>query len=157
MQRISTFLWFDRQAEEAAQLYTSLFDGARITHVDHYGTAGPLPAGTVKTVSFELPGMHLIALNAGPHHAFNEAVSLMVHCEDQDEVDHLWQQLTAGGEPGPCGWLKDRYGLSWQVVPHLLFTLVGDPDPAKSQAVMAAMLTMGKIDSAALQTAYDNA
>jgi len=157
MHGITTCLWFDTQAEEAAKHYTSIFSDGRITHVDYYGSAGPREEDLVKTVSFEVAGHKLIALNGGPNYTFNEAISLMVHCDTQDEVDDLWVRLGDGGEGGPCGWLKDRYGLSWQVVPALLFELVDDPDPVKSQAVMAAMLQMGKLDSAALQAAYDNA
>jgi predicted 3-demethylubiquinone-9 3-methyltransferase (glyoxalase superfamily) len=158
MQGITTFLWFDTEAEEAATFYTSVFpDDSRITTIDHYGSAGPREAGLVKTVSFEVAGQRLMALNGGPGMAFTEAVSLMVHCEGQDEVDRVWDRLTEGGEPGPCGWLKDRYGLSWQVVPALLFELVADPDQVRAQAVMAAMLQMGKLDCAALQAAFDNA
>lgn len=155
--RITTFLWFDTEAEQAARFYTSLFDDGRITLVDHYGSAGPRPAGMVKTVTFEAASHRLMALNGGSDYAFNEAVSLLVRCESQLEVDRLWDRLTDGGEPGPCGWLKDRYGLSWQIVPELLFTLVHDDDEVKAQAVMAAMLRMGKIESAALQAAYDAA
>ena len=156
MTELTTNLWFDHQAEEAATFYVSLFEDGRITLVDHYGSAGPLPDGTVKTVSFELANHRLIALNGGAGDTFNDAVSLMIRCGTQDEVDRLWERLTAdGGKAGPCGWLKDRFGLSWQIVPELLFTLVHDDDEAKAQAVMAAMLRMGKIDSAALQAAYD--
>ena len=157
MQVLKPFLWFDTQAEEAATYYTSLFDDGKITHVEHYGEAGPGAAGTVMTVDFELAGQKFIALNGGPEYTFNESVSFMVHCDNQDEVDRYWSQLSDGGEEGPCGWLKDRYGLSWQIVPMLLFELLGDPDPVKSQAVMAAMLKMDKIDSALLQEAYDGA
>ena len=157
MQGITTFLWFDTEAEEAARYYTSIFDDGRIVNVSHYGEAGPRPVGMVMTVDFELAGQKLIALNGGPDYKFNESVSLMVQCDTQDEVDRYWARLTDGGEEGPCGWLKDRYGLSWQIVPTLLFMLLGDPDQRKAQAAMAAMLTMTKIDSAALQAAYDAA
>jgi predicted 3-demethylubiquinone-9 3-methyltransferase (glyoxalase superfamily) len=157
MQRITTFLWFDTQAEEAANYYASIFDDGKITNVSHYGSAGPRPAGMVMTVDFDLAGQKFIALNGGPDYQFNESVSLVVHCHNQDEVDHYWSRLTEGGHEGPCGWLKDKYGLSWQVVPTLLDELLGDPDPVKSQAVMAAMLNMGKMDSMALQAAYDKA
>jgi predicted 3-demethylubiquinone-9 3-methyltransferase (glyoxalase superfamily) len=158
MNTVTTFLWFDDEAEEAATFYTSLFDDGRITQIDHYGTAGPRPAGMVKTVTFELAGHQLMALNGGDSYTFNESVSLMIRCDTQAAVDRLWEQLTVdGGEAGPCGWLKDRYGLSWQVVPELLFTLVRDDDETKAQAVMAAMLQMGRIDSEKLQAAYDNA
>jgi predicted 3-demethylubiquinone-9 3-methyltransferase (glyoxalase superfamily) len=157
MKGLSTFLWFDTQAEDAADHYTSIFDDGKITGVTHYGTAGPRPAGMVMTVDFELAGQSFIALNGGPNYRFNESVSIMIHCDTQDEVDRYWSRLTDGGEEGPCGWLKDKYGLSWQIVPTLMFELLGDPDPVKSQAAMAAMLTMGKIDSRALQDAFDNA
>ena len=157
MHAISTFLWFDTEAEEAAGFYTSLFENSRIISVDHYGSAGPRPAGLVRTVRFELAGQPLIALNGGPDHGFTEAMSLLVHCDTQDEVDRLWERLTDGGDPGPCGWLKDRYGLSWQIVPRLMFTLLDDPDRVRSEAAMAAMLQMGKLDSVALQAAFDAA
>jgi len=157
MQGVTPFLWFDTQAEEAANYYSSVFDDGKITHVAHYGEAGPRPAGAVMTVDFELAGQKFIALNGGPEYHFNESVSFMVFCDTQDEVDRCWSQLSDDGEEGPCGWLKDKYGLSWQIVPTLLFELLGDPDPVKSQAVMAAMLKMDKIDSAVLQAAYDSA
>lgn len=157
MQRITTFLWFDTEAEEAANYYTSIFDDGKITRVKHYGSAGPREAGLVMTVEFELAGLELIALNGGPQFTFNESVSLMVHCDSQDEVDRYWSRLTDGGEEGACGWLKDRYGLSWQICPTLLFDLMDDPDPVKGQAVMAAMLKMGKLESSVLHVAYDNA
>lgn len=155
MHDISTFLWFDTEAEEAAAFYTSLFDDGKINYVDHYGSAGPRPAGLVRTVRFELAGRRFIALNGGPDHAFTEAVSVLVHCDSQDEVDRLWDRLTEGGVPGPCGWLEDRYGLSWQIVPELFFDLIGDPDPVRSEAAMAAMLTMGKLDCATLLAAVE--
>jgi predicted 3-demethylubiquinone-9 3-methyltransferase (glyoxalase superfamily) len=157
MQGITTFLWFDTEAEEAARFYTSLFSDGTITHVDHFGSAGPRPAGMVKTVGFEVAGHRLMALNGGPDHEFNESVSLMVHCDTQGEVDHLWDALTEGGSPGPCGWLRDRYGLSWQVVPQRLLDLVADPDRVKAEAVMAAMLSSGKLEIRTLQAAYDAA
>lgn len=156
MQGLTTFLWFDTQAEEAATYYTSVFDDGKIRHVAYSGKAGPGAIGTVLTVDFELAGRQFMALNGGPQFTFNEAVSIMVTCDSPDEVDRYWEQLSEGGEKGPCGWLKDKYGLSWQIVPTLLFELQNDPDPDKSAAVMAAMLQMGKIDSAALQAAYDN-
>jgi predicted 3-demethylubiquinone-9 3-methyltransferase (glyoxalase superfamily) len=165
MQKITTFLWFDHQAEEAAQYYVSVFserpgatpEGSRVLEVRRYGEAGPGVAGSVMTVSFRLEGQELLALNGGPEYHFTEAVSLFVLCDGQDEVDALWTRLSDGGEKGLCGWLKDRYGLSWQIVPTVLDKLLGDPDPAKSQAVMAAMLTMGKLDGEELQRAYDAA
>ena len=155
MHDISTFLWFDTEAEEAARFYTSLFDDDEVTYVDHYGSAGPREAGLVRTVRFTLLGRSFIALNGGSDYAFNEAVSVLVHCDTQEEVDALWAALTDGGEPGPCGWLKDRYGLSWQVVPELFFELIGDPDPVRSEAAMAAMLSMGKLDIDGIQVAVD--
>jgi predicted 3-demethylubiquinone-9 3-methyltransferase (glyoxalase superfamily) len=156
--KITPNLWFDDQAEEAAQFYTSVFKDSRIVEITHYGEAGPRPAGMVMTVSFELAGQQFTALNGGPDFTFNEACSFVVSCEDQAEVDYFWDKLTeGGGEPGPCGWLKDRFGLSWQIVPAILPRLVGDPDTAKAQRVMAAMLQMGKLDVQALQDAADRA
>ncbi|MFE6051325.1 VOC family protein [Kitasatospora sp. NPDC056446] len=147
MQKISTFLWFDDRAEEAATFYTSLFPDSRITRVTRHGRAGPGPAGSVMTVDFELAGREYVALNGGPVFTFTEAVSLQVECEDQQEVDRLWAGLTAdGGEPGPCGWLKDRFGLSWQITPKVLLDLVGGEDRAAADRVTAAMLRMGKLD-----------
>ncbi|HET8660251.1 MAG TPA: VOC family protein [Micromonosporaceae bacterium] len=155
MQKITTFLWFDTQAEEAAAFYTSVFDSSRIVSVQRYGEAGPGPAGSVMTVNFELAGQQFIALNGGPQFRFTEAVSLYVDCESQEEVDELWAKLTDGGEEGPCGWLKDRYGLSWQIVPRALTDLMSDPDPAKANRVMQAMLGMKKIDVKGLVDAYE--
>lgn len=156
MSRIHPFLWFDTQAEEAANFYVSIFPGSRITGVTRYGAAGPGPAGSAMTVQFELDGREFIALNGGPHFTFNEAVSFSVSCATQDEVDRYWSQLTAGGgEEGRCGWLKDRYGLSWQVTPVALGRLLSDPDPGRSRRVMEAMLQMRKIDVAALERARD--
>ncbi len=153
-QKITTFLWFDDQAEEAAALYTSLFPDSRITHVQRYGEAGPGPAGTAMIVNFELAGQQYTALNGGPAHKFTEAISLYVDCADQEEVDRLWDALIAdGGEPGPCGWLKDRFGLSWQIIPQALPELLSDPDPAVSQPATKAMLGMSKIDVQALREA----
>jgi len=157
MTSIRTFLWFNTEAEEAANYYVSVFDDGEITGVTHFGSAGPGAAGTVQEVSFELAGREFVGLNGGPDYEFNESVSILVTCDTQDEVDHYWSQLTSEGEEGPCGWLKDRYGLSWQVFPNLFFELRADPEATKSQAVMAAMLQMGKVDSAGLQSAYDNA
>jgi predicted 3-demethylubiquinone-9 3-methyltransferase (glyoxalase superfamily) len=157
MTRTNPCLWFDTQGEEAANFYTSVFPNSRIIRVTRYGEAGPGPAGSVMTVEFELDGQPYVALNGGPQFTFNEAVSLVVNCADQEEVDHYWNRLSEGGEKGPCGWLKDRYGLSWQVVPTLLDDLVSDPDPAKSQAAMKAMLGMKKIVVSELQAAYDSA
>ena len=155
MTRITPCLWFDTEGEEAATFYVSLFKNSRITDVSRYGEAGPRPAGTVMVVSFELDGQPFTALNGGPEFTFNEAISLQVDCQTQEEVDYYWDGLTAGGEEGPCGWLKDRYGVSWQVVPDALITLIQDPDPGRSQRAMAAMMTMKKIDIAALHAAAD--
>jgi predicted 3-demethylubiquinone-9 3-methyltransferase (glyoxalase superfamily) len=155
VQKITTFLWFDTQAEEAAQLYTSLFDDSRIVHVQRYGDAGPGTPGSVMVVEFELSGQRYLALNGGPVHRFTEAISLSVDCGSQEEVDTLWERLTAdGGEPGPCGWLKDRFGLSWQIVPGRLPELLADPDQAAAQRVMGAMLGMQKIQIKELEAAY---
>jgi predicted 3-demethylubiquinone-9 3-methyltransferase (glyoxalase superfamily) len=153
--KIKPCLWFDTEGEEAAEYYTSIFENSRITSVARYGTAGPRPAGTVMIVEFELDGQELIALNGGPQFKFTEAVSLEVTCETQEEVDRLWETLSEGGEKGPCGWLKDRYGLSWQIVPRILNELVQDEDPEKAQRVMAAMLQMGKIEIEGLRRAYE--
>ena len=155
MTRITPCLWFDTEGEEAATFYVSLFKNSRITEVSRYGEAGPRPAGTVMVVSFELDGQPFTALNGGPEFTFSEAISLQIDCQSQEEVDYYWDGLTAGGEEGPCGWLKDRYGVSWQVVPSALITLLQDPDPGRSQRAMAAMMTMKKIDIAAVQAAAD--
>ncbi|MFF0060730.1 VOC family protein [Streptomyces sp. NPDC005279] len=154
MQKITTFLWFDNQAEEAAQHYTSIFDDSRVTDVQRYGEAGPGEPGTAMTVTFDLAGQKFIALNGGPQFRFTEAISLYVDCASQEEVDELWAKLGAGGEEGPCGWLKDKFGLSWQIVPKTLTDLLSDPDPVKSQQVMKAMLGMKKIDVQGLKDAY---
>jgi len=153
MTKLTPCLWFDTQGEEAADFYTSVFANSRILDVSRYGEAGPRPAGTVMTVSFELDGQKFLALNGGPQFVFNEAISFQIDCRTQDEVDHYWDRLGEGGEEGPCGWLKDRYGVSWQVVPSRLSELLADPDPETSQRVMGAMLQMGKIDIAALEDA----
>jgi predicted 3-demethylubiquinone-9 3-methyltransferase (glyoxalase superfamily) len=145
MQRITPFLWFDTDAEEAAEFYTSVFPNSKIVDVSHYGSAGPRPEGTVMTVAFELDGQKFVALNGGPEFTFSEAVSFEVDCQSQEEVDTYWSKLAEGGEEGPCGWLKDKFGLSWQVVPTRLMDLLGDPDREKSQRVMEAMLKMKKI------------
>jgi predicted 3-demethylubiquinone-9 3-methyltransferase (glyoxalase superfamily) len=156
MQKIRPFLWFDKEAEEAANFYISVFKNSRVLEVARYGAAGPGPAGSVMTVTFVLDGQEFIALNGGPHFRFTEAVSLFVTCEDQAEVDYFWDKLMAGGgQPVECGWLKDRFGLSWQVVPAGLMTMLHDPDAARSERVMRAMLQMVKLDIAALQRAYD--
>jgi len=153
-QKIKTFLWFDKDAEEAAKFYTSIFKNSRITAVARYGDAGPGPKGSAMTVAFELEGQEFLALNGGPQFKFTEAISLLVTCESQQEIDELWGKLTAGGSEGQCGWLKDRYGLSWQIVPSALPHLLQDPDPAKSARVMQAMLQMKKMDLARLERAH---
>jgi predicted 3-demethylubiquinone-9 3-methyltransferase (glyoxalase superfamily) len=155
MPRITPNLWFDTEAEEAAAFYCSVFPNSGIRKVSYYGEAGPRPAGTVLTVEFALDGQPYTALNGGPQFTFNEAISLQIGCADQDEVDHYWAGLSEGGQEGPCGWLKDRYGVSWQVVPVALLELVHDPDEARAQRAMRAMLGMRKIDVAALHAAAD--
>ncbi|MGH9139459.1 MAG: VOC family protein [Acidimicrobiales bacterium] len=155
--KITPCLWFDTDGEEAATLYTSIFDNSRILHVTRYGSAGPRPEGTVMIVGFELAGQEFVALNGGPEFTFNEAVSFQVNCESQDEVDYFWAKLAEGGEEGPCGWLKDKFGVSWQIVPTILDELVRDPDPERSQRAMTAMLGMKKLDVAELQRAADAA
>jgi predicted 3-demethylubiquinone-9 3-methyltransferase (glyoxalase superfamily) len=159
MPKITPFLWFDNQAEEAATLYTSVFPDSKITEVQRYGAGSPAPEGTAMVVQFQLDGQDFTALNGGPEHfTFNESVSFVVDCKDQAEVDHYWDALTAdGGEPGPCGWLKDKYGLSWQVVPRALTELLSDPDPGRSSRAMEAMMKMTKIDVAELRSAADDA
>lgn len=153
MTTITPCLWFDTQGEEAAAFYTSIFPNSRILEVARYGEAGPRPAGTVMTVLFELDGQRFTALNGGPEFTFDEAISFQVDCRSQEEVDDYWSRLGDGGQEGPCGWLKDRYGVSWQIVPARLIELLKDPDPDTSQRVMAAMLEMKKIDIAALEQA----
>jgi predicted 3-demethylubiquinone-9 3-methyltransferase (glyoxalase superfamily) len=155
MQKIVTSLWFDDQAEDAARYYCSIFPNSKITQISHYGSAGPRPEGMVMAVDFELDGLGFNALNGGPEFTFTEATSLLVNGQTQSEVDELWEKLGDGGEFGPCGWLKDRYGLSWQIVPVALGEMLSDPDPVKSQRVMEAMLKMGKIDEAELRRAYE--
>ncbi|MGI8776689.1 MAG: VOC family protein [Acidimicrobiales bacterium] len=155
--KITPCLWFDTEAEDAATFYTSVFESSRILEVSHYGSAGPRPEGMVMVVSFELDGQPFTALNGGPEFRFSEAVSFQVNCESQDEVDAFWTALSDGGQEGPCGWLKDRFGVSWQIVPIAMDKLLTDPDPARSQAAMKAMLGMGKIDLADLQRAADQA
>lgn len=154
MQKITTHLWFDRQAEEAVRFYTSVFDNSRVIDVQRYGEAGPGEKGTVMTIDFELEGQRYIALNGGPDFTFNEAISLYVDCQSQEEVDYYWSKLTAdGGEEVQCGWLKDKFGLSWQIVPRVLTDLIADPDEAKSQRVIKAMLGMRKLDVQGLREA----
>jgi predicted 3-demethylubiquinone-9 3-methyltransferase (glyoxalase superfamily) len=165
-QKINTYLWFDNQAEEAADLYVDLFKTrpggqaaeSKVTNVARYGEAGPGEPGTAMTVNFELEGQEFIALNGGPQYSFTEAISLFVHCGSQEEVDHFWNALTSdGGEESQCGWLKDRFGLSWQIIPDRLMELIGDPDAGRSQRAMEAMLKMQKIDIAQLEQAADSA
>jgi predicted 3-demethylubiquinone-9 3-methyltransferase (glyoxalase superfamily) len=154
MPRITPFLWFDDQAEQAAKFYVSIFKNSKIVTTTRYGDAGPGPKGSVMTVVFQLDGQEFIALNGGPQFKFTEAVSFSVSCKTQQEVDEFWAQLSQGGEAGPCGWLKDKYGLSWQINPTVLGELLSDPDPKKARRVMEAMLKMRKIDIAGLQKAY---
>ena len=154
MHKITPFLWFDGKAEEAAMFYTSIFPKSKIRHVSRYGDAGPGPKGSVMTVEFQLDGQKFIALNGGPEFRFNESVSFMVHCKTQAEVDLYWKKLTAGGKEVACGWLKDKYGLCWQIVPTVFFELVSSKDAAKSQRVMQAMMNMVKFDIAKLKQAY---
>jgi predicted 3-demethylubiquinone-9 3-methyltransferase (glyoxalase superfamily) len=155
MPKITPCLWFDTRGEEAARFYTSVFPNSRIVDVAHYGEAGPRDAGTVMAVRFELDGQELVALNGGPEFTFDEAISFQIDCADQADVDRYTEALTDGGEQGPCGWVKDRFGLSWQVVPARLMELIGDPDEARGQRAMAAMLEMRKIDIAAVEAAAD--
>jgi predicted 3-demethylubiquinone-9 3-methyltransferase (glyoxalase superfamily) len=155
MQRVTPFLWFDDDAEEAANFYTSIFEKSKIKAVSRYGEAGPGPKGSVMVVSFELDGQEFTALNGGPQFHFTEAVSFVVHCKDQDEVDHYWTKLSAGGQEVQCGWLKDKFGLSWQIVPTILPELMQDKDPAKRERVMKAMLQMVKMDVAGLKRAAE--
>src|SRR5882672_4321838 len=146
MQKITPFLWFDNQAEEAANFYCSVFKNSKVGTVSRYGDSGPGPKGSVMTVAFELDGQNFTALNGGPIFKFTEAISLVVNCETQEEVDHFWTKLSADGQEVQCGWLKDKFGISWQVVPTALIEMLGDKDPGRSQRVMAAMLKMTKID-----------
>ena len=153
MREITPCLWFDTEGEEAAELYTSVFPNSKIVDIARYGVAGPRAEGTVMTVSFQLDGTKFVALNGGPEFKFNEAISFQVSCETQEEVDEFWSKLSEGGEEGPCGWLKDRYGVSWQIVPTVLPELLSDPDRERSQRVMRAMLSMKKIEIDALERA----
>ena len=154
-QKIIPNLWFDTRAQEAAEFYVSVFENSRVVKVTHYTEAGPRPAGMVMTVEFELDGSRFVGLNGGPDFRFNEAVSLQINCADQKEVDYFWSRLSDGGSEGPCGWLKDRFGLSWQVVPEDMEHLFDDPDPERAARAMAAMLKMGKLDLAEIQRAAD--
>lgn len=152
---ITPNLWFDTEAEEAADFYVSVFENSRIVDVTHYTAAGPRDAGMVMTVEFELNGQRFVGINGGPDFTFNEAVSFEIECETQDEVDAYWESLSAGGREGPCGWVKDRYGLAWQVVPTGMAELFADPDPKRAERAMRAMLSMGKLDIAAIRAAAD--
>jgi predicted 3-demethylubiquinone-9 3-methyltransferase (glyoxalase superfamily) len=154
MNNITPYLWFNSQAEEAATLYTSIFKDSRIMEVHRYGEAGPGPKGTAMIVTFEIAGQPFMALNGGPRVKFTEAISFYVDCETQTEVDDLWEKLSEGGEKQPCGWLKDKYGVSWQIIPRALPKLMADPDPEKSRRVMEAMLQMGKIEIEGLEKAH---
>jgi predicted 3-demethylubiquinone-9 3-methyltransferase (glyoxalase superfamily) len=154
MKKITPYLWFENQAEEAANYYASIFKNSKIHEIQRYGEAGPGPAGSAMIVTFELEGQDFIALNGGPQFKFNEAISFYVDCKTQEEVDELWAKLSAGGEEGLCGWLKDKYGLSWQIIPTTLTELLSDPDPEKAERVMKAMLQMSKIDIEGLKKAY---
>jgi predicted 3-demethylubiquinone-9 3-methyltransferase (glyoxalase superfamily) len=151
--KITPCLWFDTEGEKAAKFYTTVFKNSRILDVAHYGSAGPRPEGTVMAVRFELDGHAFVALNGGPEFTFDEAISFQIACDSQAEVDEFWTRLSESGEEGPCGWLKDRFGVSWQIVPTVLFELLGDPDQAKAQRAMAAMLGMKKIDIAEVERA----
>jgi predicted 3-demethylubiquinone-9 3-methyltransferase (glyoxalase superfamily) len=155
VQKITPFLWFNDNAEEAASFYVSIFKNSQIVNVSRYGEGGPKPAGTAMIVNFQLDGQEVMALNGGPEFKFTEAISLYVTCETQEEVDGYWNRLTDGGEEVQCGWLKDKFGLSWQIVPTALGKLMGDSDPVRAQRVMQAMLQMKKIDIAGLQRAYE--
>ena len=157
-QKITTFLWFDSNAEEAATFYTSIFPDSRVTKVARWGKGGPAPEGSVMTVSFELAGQAYIAMNGGPHYKLTPAISLFVSCQSQEEVDTLWDKLLAGGgKPTACGWLEDKFGLSWQVIPDMLMERMSDPDSVKAGRVAQAMMTMQKIDIAAIERAYAGA
>jgi len=155
MQKITPFLWFDDQAEEAMDFYVSVFKNSRVASIIRYGEAGPGAAGTVMTANFVLDGQEFVALNGGPQFTFSPAISFVVNCTTQAEVDELWEKLSAGGKEIQCGWLEDRYGLSWQIVPTALVEMLNDPDPVKANRVMQAMLQMVKIDIAALRRAYE--
>lgn len=157
MQKITPFLWFNDNAEEAMNFYVSVFKSSKILSVTRYGDAGPGPKGTVMTATFELEGQPFHALDGGPQFAFTEAISFFVNCNTQADVDELWERLSEGGEKSQCGWLKDKYGLSWQIIPSALMEMMRDKDPQKSQRVMAAMLQMTKIDIARLKQAYEGA
>jgi predicted 3-demethylubiquinone-9 3-methyltransferase (glyoxalase superfamily) len=155
-QKITPFLWFDKEAEDAARFYVSVFKNSKFLGVTRYGEAGPGPAGSVMTANFQIEGQEFTGINAGPQFKFSEAVSFVIHCKTQEEVDYYWAKLTAdGGQESQCGWLKDKFGLSWQVTPEALLQMIQDPDPEKSQRVMKAMFQMRKIDIAELKRARD--
>ena len=154
MQKISPFLWFDGNAEEAVNFYVSIFKDAKILNLSRYGEAGPGPKGSVMSATFQLHGQEFIALNGGPHFKFTPAISFFVHCQTQEEVDELWEKLSAGGRKDRCGWLTDKYGLSWQIIPDVLGKMLNDPDKEKSKRVMTAMLQMDKIEIKRLEQAY---
>jgi predicted 3-demethylubiquinone-9 3-methyltransferase (glyoxalase superfamily) len=156
MQKITTFLTFNDQAEEAVNLYTSIFENSRIVSTTRYGEAGPGPEGSVMSATFELAGQQFIALNGGPSFDFAQGISLFVSCETQEEVDELWEKLSEGGEQGPCGWLTDKFGVSWQVIPRVLGEMLSDEDPEKAKRVMNAMLQMSKIEIEGLRQAYES-
>ena len=155
MQKITPFLWFDTEAEEAAKFYTSIFKDSKIDQVERYPEGGPAPAGSVMTVSFKLNGQQFTALNAGPRFKFTEAISFVVNCDTQEEIDHYWNNLLKGGTPQACGWLKDKYGLSWQIVPSILPKLFDQKDPERAKRVMEAMMKMVKFDIKTLEEAYE--
>lgn len=155
MQKITPYLWFDDQAEEAAQFYTSVFKNSKITVISRYGDNGQKPQGSVMTVSFQLEGQEFVALNGGPHFTFSPAISFYVNCETQEEVDELWDKLLAGGEEEQCGWLRDKFGVSWQIIPNRLIDMLTSSDAEKAQRAMDAMLQMVKIDLSKIKQAYD--
>ncbi len=155
MQKITPFLWFNDNAEEAMSFYISIFKNSKVLNVARYGEAGPGPKGTVMTATFQLDGQEFVALNGGPHFKFTEAISFVVYCQTQEEVDEFWEKLSEGGEKSRCGWLKDKYGLSWQIVPTILVELYQDKDAEKTKRVMEAMLKMDKLDIKTLKQAYD--
>jgi len=157
MQKITPFLWFDGNAEEAMNFYVSIFKNSKVGRISRYGDARPGPKGTVMSVTFQLEGQEFMALNGGPHFSFSPAISFFVSCETQEEVDELWEKLSAGGKKEKCGWLKDKYGLSWQIIPATLGQLMQDKDPERSKRVMNAMLQMDKIEIKKLKQAYENA
>lgn len=157
MPKLKPFLWFDNQAEEAANFYVATFPNSKILQAARYGDAGPGPKGSVMTIEFALDGKEFVALNGGPQFKFTEAVSFVIDCKNQEEVDRYWEQLSQGGQPGPCGWVKDKFGLSWQVVPTVMAELLSGTDPTRSKRAMEAMFKMTKLDIATLQQAYNGA